>query len=82
MSDYYKIIVSPENVARDLSVVDYNGTPVGVYSAMTKVVSSGPNNTSLLTGLTVPILIRQTAIDVGYYSPFDGAVSKGLNASN
>jgi hypothetical protein len=28
----------------------------------------------LLTGLTIPILIRQTAIDVGYYSPFDGAV--------
>ena len=72
--DYYKVIVSPENVARDLSVVDYNGTPVGVYSAMTQVVSSGPNGTSLLTNLTVPILLRQTAVDVGYYSPFDGAV--------
>ena len=74
MSDYYKIIVSPENVARDLSVVDYNGTPVGVYSAMTKVVSSGPNGSSLLTDLSVPLLFRQTAVDAGYYSPFDGAV--------
>ena len=74
MSDYYKIIVSPENVARDLSVVDYNGTPVGVYSAMTKVVSSGPNGASLLTDLSVPLLFRQTAVDAGYYSPFDGAV--------
>ena len=74
MSDYYKITVSPENVAGDLSVVDYNGTPVGVYSAMTKVVSSGPNGASLLTDLSVPLLFRQTAVDTGYYSPFDGAV--------
>lgn len=72
--DYYKFIVSPENVARDLSIVDYNNTPVGVYSAMTKVVSSGPRGTSLLTNLSIPILLRQTAVDAGYYSPFDGAV--------
>lgn len=74
MSDYYKITVSPENVARDLSVVNYDGTSVGVYSAMTKVVSSGPNGASLLTNLSVPLLFRQTAVDAGYYSPFDGAV--------
>jgi hypothetical protein len=47
---------------------------VGVYSAMTQVVSSGTDGSSTLTGLTIPILIRQTAVDVGYYSPFDGAV--------
>jgi hypothetical protein len=83
MEDFYKIIVSPETILGDLFLVDlqgqdvnntYTGETVGVYSAMTQVVSSGPNGTSLLTGLTVPILIRQTAIDVGYYSPFDGAV--------
>jgi hypothetical protein len=83
MEDYYKIVVSPETIFGDLFLVNlqgqnvsssYTGQTIGVYSAMTKVVSSGPNNTSLLTGLTVPILIRQTAIDVGYYSPFDGAV--------
>jgi hypothetical protein len=72
--DYYKFIVSPENVARDLTVVNYSGTPVGVYSAMTEVVSSGPRGTSLLTNLSVPILLRQTAVDSGYYTPFDGAV--------
>lgn len=72
--DYYKIKVSPENIAKDLVVVDYSGTPVGVYSAMTQVVSSGPNGSSLLTNLSVPILLRQTAVDAGYYSPFDGAV--------
>lgn len=74
MSDYYKIIISPENIARDLSVVNNNGTPVGVYSAMTTVVSSGPNGSSLLTNLSVPLLFRQSAVDAGYYSPFDGAV--------
>ena len=74
MQDLYKITVSPENVKGDLFVVNYSGTPVGVYSAMTAVVSSGPDGTSLLTNLTVPILLRQTAVDAGYYSPFDGAI--------
>ena len=71
--DYYKFIVSPENVKSDLSVVDYKGTPVGVYSAMTQVVSAGPGGSSIMTQLSVPILLRQSAVDAGYYSPFDGA---------
>lgn len=74
MEDVYNIKISPETILGDLSVVDYKGTPVGVYSAMTQVVSSGVNGSSILTGLTIPILIRQSAVDVGYYSPFDGAV--------
>jgi hypothetical protein len=74
MSTDYKFIVSPENIKGDLFIVDYSGTPVGVYSAMTQVVTGGPGGTSLLTGLTVDILITQTAIDEGYYSPFDGAI--------
>ena len=74
MQDFYNIKISPETILGDLSVVDYDGTPVGVYSAMTQVVSLGVNGSSLLTGLTIPILIRQSAVDVGYYSPFDGAV--------
>ena len=74
MQDLYKITVSPDNVKRDLSIVSYDGTPVGVYSAMTAVVSSGPYGASLLTNLTVPILLRQTAVDAGYYTQFDGAV--------
>jgi len=73
MADY-KFIVSPETIKGDVFKVDYNGTEVGVYSAMTQVVSSGPNGSSLLTGLTVNILLTQTAIDAGYYTPFDGAV--------
>jgi hypothetical protein len=74
MEDLYNIIISPETIKGDLSTVTYSGVSVGVYSAMTQVVSSGPNGSSILTGLTIPILIRQTAVDVGYYSPFDGAV--------
>ena len=74
MSDFYRFIVSPENIEGDLAVVDYLGQSVGVYSAMTQVLTSGVNGSSLLTGLTIPILIKQTAIDAGYYTPFDGAV--------
>lgn len=44
-----------------------------VYS-MRKVLSAGPNGSSLFTGLTIPILIRQNNIDIGYYSVFDGAI--------
>lgn len=72
--DYYKFFVSPENVISDLSVVNYKGTPVGVYSAMTQVVSSGPGGSSIMRNLSVPILLNQSAVDMGYYSPFDGAV--------
>jgi len=72
--DYYKFVVSPENVIGDFSAVEYHGYQVGVYSAMTQVVSSGPGGSSLLTGLTVNILLRQNTVDLGYYSPFDGAV--------
>ena len=56
-----------------------------VYSSMTEVLSGGTNTTnyskgthklgtSLLTGLTVPILLTENTIDVGYYSVFDGMV--------
>jgi hypothetical protein len=45
-----------------------------VYSSMTQVLSGGTGQTSLLTGLTIPILLTQETIDLGYYSVFDGAV--------
>ena len=70
----YKFIVSPENIKSDLVTVDYNGTTVGVYTGMTQLLSGGPNGSSLLTGLTVNILLTQSANDAGYYTPFDGAV--------
>ena len=51
----------------------YTGTSY-VYSSMTQILSGGTNNSSLLTGLTIPILLTQETIDLGYYSVFDGAV--------
>ena len=83
MEDFYNIIISPETIKGDIFTVNlqgenvgpsYTGETIGVYSAMTQVLSAGPNGSSLLTGVTIPILIRQTAVDFGYYSPFDGAV--------
>jgi hypothetical protein len=80
MSDY-NYIISPEVIQGDLFTVNYSGTPVGVYSAMTQVLSSGPGGSSLLTGLTIPILITETALDCGFYSPFDGAVYQPISYS-
>lgn len=80
--DYYKFIISPENVRGDLTTVNYEGISVGVYSAMTKVVSSGPGGSSLLKQVSIPILLRQSAVDAGYYSPFDGAVLQKNVVSN
>lgn len=56
-----------------------------VYSSMTQILTGGTNTTniskatlkpgtSLLTGLTVPILITENTVDVGYYSVFDGMI--------
>ena len=74
MSDKYNIIISPETIIRDISNVTYSGHTFGVYSAMTQVLSSGPKGQSTLTGLTIPILLKQTTIDSGYYTPFDGLI--------
>ena len=46
----------------------------GLYLNMRDILSGGTNGTSILTGLTIPILFTQTATDFGYYSVFDGAV--------
>ena len=74
MAADYSYKISPEVIQGDLFTVYYSGTPVGVYSAMTQVLSGNTGGTSLLTGLTIPILITESALDCGYYSPFDGAI--------
>jgi hypothetical protein len=45
-----------------------------VYSSMTSVLSGGTGGSSLLTGLTIPILLTENTVDVGYYSVFDGMI--------
>jgi hypothetical protein len=46
----------------------------GLYLNIRDILSGGTNGSSILTGLTIPILFTQTATDFGYYSVFDGAV--------
>ena len=82
MEDLYNIIISPETIKGDLSTVTYSGVSVGVYSAMTQVVSSGTDGSSTLTGLTIPILLTQDNIDMGYYSEFDGDIIQQDVATN
>ncbi len=47
-----------------------------VYSGMSQILSGGTNGTSLLTGLTIPIMLTQTYNDIGYYSEFDGLIAQ------
>lgn len=70
----YNIIISPETIKSDLVTISYSGQNVGVYSGMTQVLSGGTNGHSILTGLTIPILLNETITDMGYYTPFDGAI--------
>jgi hypothetical protein len=72
----YTIIISPETIQRDLTTIQYQGQSVGVYSAMTQILTGNTNGTSLLTGLTIPILITEDINDVGYYDPFDGEITQ------
>jgi len=44
------------------------------YSSLQDILSGGTNGNSLLTGLTIPILLTETAVDIGFYSVFDGFV--------
>ncbi len=76
---YFKI--SPEVIANDLFYGCYcsiDGTPQSsfVYSGMSDILSGNTGGTSLLTGLTIPLLFTQSAVDCGYYSIFDGAISQ------
>ena len=71
-----RIRVSPEVLKTIVHDVTYSGETYGVYSSMTQTLTGNTNYTSLLTGLTVPILLVQNTVDLGYYSTFDGAISQ------
>lgn len=72
--DYYRFVISPESIRGDFSATTYDNQNVGYYLPVSSVLSGGTDGVSLLTGLTVNILLRQNTVDLGYYSPFDGAV--------
>ena len=54
--------------------VKYPTGNTGYYLPMPDVLSGGTNGVSLLTGLTIPIMFTQNAVDIGYYTVFDGAI--------
>ena len=81
MADY-KFVVGPGNISSDLSFVDVSGETIGVYSSMTQVLSGGTNGSSILTGLSVCIMLTESTIDLGYYSPFDGAAEQADVVTN
>jgi hypothetical protein len=71
-----KIKISPETLKQDVRPETYDGFNFGYYSGMTKILHGGVNGSSLLTGLTVPILLKQDYGDIGYYSVFDGKIGQ------
>lgn len=71
MSDY-QIKISPESIVSDIVQITYSGGTVGVYISMQNVLSGGTNGSSILTGLTIPVLLIQDCHDSGFYSVFDG----------
>ena len=66
--------ISPGVLSTLVHDVTVSGDTFGVYSGMTQMLTGGTNNTSLFTGLTIPILLVENTIDIGYYSVFDGAI--------
>jgi len=71
---FYRI--SPEVLKSDIFLETYSGdtglNTFGLYSGMSYVLSGGTGGTSLLTGLTIPILFTESYNDIGIYSEFDG----------
>jgi len=80
--DRYYIKVSPESLKSDIATKTLSGNTFGVYSAMTSILSGGTNGNSLLTGLTIPIVFKQTFDDIGFYSGFDGYILQKDVVSN
>lgn len=78
----YKIKISPESLSSIVKEITYSGNTFGVYTGMTSLLTSGVNGTSSLTGLTIPILLTQDCIDIGYYSEFNGAIQQKETALN
>jgi hypothetical protein len=46
----------------------------GVYLPMSYLLSGNTGGTSFLTGLSVNIMITESTVDLGYYSPTDGLI--------
>jgi hypothetical protein len=47
-----------------------------VYVKMRDLLIGATDGSSLLTGLTIPILLTQSAVDYGFYTPFNGLINQ------
>lgn len=77
-----QVRISPGDLSTIIHQVTYSGDTFGVYSGMSQTLSGGPNGSSLLTGLTIPVMLVQNTVDIGYYSVFDGAVLQSNVVNN
>jgi hypothetical protein len=73
-SENYFIKISPEVLSSDIVQETLSGNTFGVYSGMSEILSGGTDGSSLLTGLTIPLMFTQTYDDMGYFTPFDGLI--------
>ena len=73
-SEKYYIKISPGVLKDDIISETYDGSTFGVYTGMTQLLSGGTNGDSILTGLTIPVLFKDSFNDLGYYTPFDGYI--------
>jgi hypothetical protein len=72
--NYYKLRLSPEDFRGEIVTETWSGDSFGVYTGMSYILSGGTGGSSILTGLTIPIVLNQTCIDIGYYSVTDGDI--------
>lgn len=73
-SEKYYIKISPGVIKDDVVQQTYSGNTFGVYESMADILSGGTNGSSMLTGLTIPVMFKQSFNDLGYYTPFDGYI--------
>lgn len=81
-SERINYVISPEVLNKDLFNINFDGKTFGFYSGMTQVLSRGVDGSSLLTGLTIPILFTNTFNDLGFYDEFDGFIDQQDTINN
>jgi hypothetical protein len=67
------VLIDPCCPITSTTINQITGT-TGVYLPMSVVLSGGTNGESLLSCLTIPLLFTENINDLGYYTPFDGAI--------
>lgn len=80
--EVYKIKISPEFLNTDIVSETVDGYTFGIYSGLTSMLQGGPSGSSLFTGITFPILLKQKYQDIGYYDGFDGNITQQVISAN